>query len=1080
MKSMRRVAPFLACLIASLATAAVLTPTATPGIEAVTVAGERVSPTEFNGDMRRLPRAAADASRQKYSRPRRDGPNLRPPPLASVIASTAAPVTPGAGSAPMPAPLQNFPGISFNDACAGGRCGGGWPPDTNGDVGPNHYIQAVNQAFGIYSKSGATLAALTEDQLWSASGSSPCNGSSQGDPIVIYDAQADRWILTQIAFGTVAGNPVAPFYQCIAVSKSGDPVAGGWYFYALRVDPGGPGVPPVGAFNDYPKFGIWTDCLYMSANEFKFPGENFIGTMFASFKRSDLYAGLPLTWSLGFIANPDGPFTMIPANLSGRAAAHVPPGTPSYYVSESTTDFAYEVRTFVPGTTCGAGGLLSSPVAIKQESYDFNLANAPQPNTSTTLDTIGDRLMQKVQYRKVGSKESLWVVHNVQTGSGRLAQQWAQLDVTGGVIATTAVQGGTFAPDAILHRWMGSLAVDAQGNMALGYSTSNESAPNFPSIAYAGRLASDPPNQLPQSETQLVAGAGSQTNNCGSAPCDRWGDYTAMSVDPVDDCTFWYTNQYYSSQANGSAGNWQTRIGAFKFAACTAARPPSTTSVTSSANPAFAGAPVTFAAGVTGASPTGTVNFTDGGTSIAGCAAVALTGSGNTRTATCTTTSLPTGSHMIGADYSGDGGNAPSGASLTQATVGTTPGTATVVANPYGALTVQGATLNLDTITGFTGNAVIQLGPVAGLPGVGAEIDFQSLNLGPGNTLTIRSGAAGQSVYVVNVDSNPSNIAGTLLGQGFSFRPPVLYVKNRNGITVSAGGGIYSDGLGMDALGASWTVGQGIVNQGTIEGTTNLELVGARINGGGEFHGDDIIVRTFGSANNPVNGAFFLQNGLKLMPGHSSGTGTVRLTINAYGSAPQFLNFNILANAAVWMPSAWPSGSTVPQNQQAVMPGGVRAPGVPDPAYGAGSMIVQSSGSLSLVDGGTGDFVFPGGIVLKAGTAIDFNGVLVNQGWTTSGRSFQGLFFEAPTIGNSKGLIQLYSNNLNWSNFSTFPTAYVRAFTLQRNSSGSASFAAADATAPHINTYSVAINAAALGQCWTCLQNMQPVNMYGP
>ena len=131
--------------------------------------------------------------------------------------------------------------------------------------------------------------------------------------------------------------------------------------------------------------------------------------------------------------------------------------------------------------------------------------------------------------------------------------QWAQINVTGGTIATTPVQQQIYTPDTTLYRWMGSLAVDSQGNMALGYSTSNGTAPNFPSIAYSGRLATDPLNTLPQTEVQMIAGAGSQNNNCGGAPCHRWGDYTAMSVDPADDCTFWYTNQYYSSQANGTA-----------------------------------------------------------------------------------------------------------------------------------------------------------------------------------------------------------------------------------------------------------------------------------------------------------------------------------------------------------------------------------------------------------------------------------------------------------------------------------------------------------------------------------------------
>ncbi len=176
--------------------------------------------------------------------------------------------------------------------------------------------------------------------------------------------------------------------------------------------------------------------------------------------------------------------------------------------------------------------------------------------------------MQKVQYRKVGSAESLWVAHNTRiTGNSNGSMQWAQIDVTGGTVATTPVQQGFHSPDTTLYRWMGSIAADKDGNVALGYSTSNGTSPNFPSIVYAGRLAGDPLNTLPQTETTLIAGGGSQNNSCGG-PCDRWGDYSAMSVDPVDDCTFWYTNEYYPDQTAGNAGNWHTRIGSFKFPSC--------------------------------------------------------------------------------------------------------------------------------------------------------------------------------------------------------------------------------------------------------------------------------------------------------------------------------------------------------------------------------------------------------------------------------------------------------------------------------------------------------------------------------
>ncbi len=342
----------------------------------------------------------------------------------------------------MPSPLQDFGGLNFSDSCTGGQCGAGWPPDTNGDVGLNHYIEAVNDAYAIYSKTGTLLASFTENSLWSGAGATPCNGNSSGDTVVLYDTLADRWILTHFAFATSGNTPVAPFYECIAVSKTGDPVTGGWWLYAIRTDTGASGEPPLSTLNDYPKFGLWTDCLYYAANGFAEPGGTFEGTEYGSFSRSDMYSGAPLTAALGFISNTTDPFTMIPSNLRGTApGALPPPGTPNYFVSESQTAFAFEVRKFAAGTNCGGGGTLSTATNVSQASYTTVPGIVvPQPNTSNKLDAIDDRLMQKVQYRKVGSAESLWVVHNVQDKGATVRPQWAQIDVTGGTIATTPVQ----------------------------------------------------------------------------------------------------------------------------------------------------------------------------------------------------------------------------------------------------------------------------------------------------------------------------------------------------------------------------------------------------------------------------------------------------------------------------------------------------------------------------------------------------------------------------------------------------------------------------------------------------------------
>ncbi len=569
-------------------------------VEARTAPISSVTPGQYNGDVRDLPAITFTTPRyyhmwNEFEEPMR---------LKPATQGTNGPSTPPLVEqlAPMPAPSANFAGIGFSDSISGDQAGAGWPPDTNGDVGPTVYIQAVNDAFGIYNKTGTQLAAFTEDQLWSVSGlpsNNPCFNNNEGDPVVLHDTQADRWVLTNFGFAfDGSGNPVAPFYQCIAVSQTSDPVAGGWYFYAVQMDTGVNGAPPANTFNDYGKFGIWTDCLYMGANGFDNSAGSYAGAIFAAFSRNAIYAGQTLDGtnsSIGFLSGSSAPFAMFPANLLGTSAASQPPtGTPEYFV-DASQGTGWEVRKFVAGTTaCGAGSSLSTATVVSQTFYGYPVINPAnyttdmvgQKSTANKLDSLGDRIMQKVQYRKVGAAESLWVVHTTcgptsdtngacATSTTTTQPQWAQIKVTGGTIATAPVQQQIFAPDTTYYRWMGSLAVDNQGNMALGYSKSRPGSTATalnPSIFYAGRKVTDTLGQLPQTEVALATGGGSQTRKIGTplAFISRWGDYSAMSVDPADDCTCWYTNEYYVNQTQGTAGNWQTRIGSFKFPGCVA------------------------------------------------------------------------------------------------------------------------------------------------------------------------------------------------------------------------------------------------------------------------------------------------------------------------------------------------------------------------------------------------------------------------------------------------------------------------------------------------------------------------------
>jgi len=404
------------------------------------------------------------------------------------------------------------------------------------------------------------------------------------------------------------------------------------------------------------------------------------------------------------------------------------------------------------------------------------------------------------------------------------------------------------------------------------------------------------------------------------------------------------------------------------------------------------------------------------------------------------------------------------------------PGNGTVAANPFGSLLVTGATLVGNALSNFQSAALLQLGST---PGNGANvlrIDFQGLNLAAGNSLTIRSGAANQRVELVNVNGNATTIAGTLKAEGNNGAPPpVVTLRNPNGVNVATGGSLLGPG-GLVVSGLStWTVGQAVSNAGTIDGGPRLEVQGYKINGGGAFKGNVIALSTPTFANNPVNGAFFLDNGLHLHP--SSGQ-DVALTLHAYGAAPQVLNVKIHGNGVVWMPSAWGPGVTTPPNNAVIPPGGTRAPGTPEPAYGGGSMIVQATGTLRVDNTLTNDFVFPGAIALKALGELDLNGVVINQGWTITGKQFQGVFFESPSIVSPVGNIQVLTNNPNWINFSTQPKQHVRTWSLTGDGSGGAGYVVADAFAPHLNTYSATIQAAANGECWTCLINTAPVDMY--
>ena len=447
----------------------------------------------------------------------------------------------------MPAPLQNFEGIHNID--------GMLPPDTQGDVGPNHYVQWVNLSFAIWDKAGNLLdGPASGNTLWAGFGG-PCETTNDGDPVTLYDHLADRWLMSQFALPDLSKGP---YYECIAISQTADPT-GPWHRYEFLVS--------YTKMNDYPKLGVWPDGYYMTINQFT-GGSSWGGAGVFAFERDKMLLG-EIAQMIGFdLYNVDSDFGgMLPSDLDGPAP---PPGAPNYFVevddatwippTDAMRLWEFHVDWTTPAnSTFGLSGQPNAvvPVASFTPLCVNTLSCIPQPGTSTRLDGIGDRLMYRLAYRNMGSHESLVVNHTVDAGARRAGIRWYEVRDPGGT--PVIHQQGTYAPADGLHRWMGSIAMDSTGNIALGYSVSSDSV--YPSIRYTGRLVDDPLGIMGQGETDLVAGSGSQTHSAS-----RWGDYSTMSVDPVDDCTFWYTQEYV--ETTGSA-SWQTRIGSFRFPNCT-------------------------------------------------------------------------------------------------------------------------------------------------------------------------------------------------------------------------------------------------------------------------------------------------------------------------------------------------------------------------------------------------------------------------------------------------------------------------------------------------------------------------------
>ena len=507
-----------------------------------------------------VPGPSRDAALQTSTRPTKAGP-LQP--------------------AALPAPSLTFEGLDFTN---GSNVA---PPDTNGDVGPNDYVETVNNLVRVYDKNGNPRGPIFQQSSLFANLGGLCAASDKGDPVVLYDRMANRWLISQFGFtlnGANIGPP--PYHECIAISRTPDPT-GSYFLYDFTL--------PGTEFPDYPKFGVWPDGYYMTSNQFN-NGGPFDGTGAFGFDRQKMLVGNPtaglIYFNLNLTNNPEGVFGMLPSDQDGILPP--PAGAPNVFIYFTNTLFgdpADGLRLFnfhadftTPANSTFAESQTTYATPLALAAFDARIpggrAHVEQPppagnNTTDRLDSVGERMMFPLQYQNRNGVESLVSnftvnVSGVAPTSGATFQagfRYFELQRTGSNPYAVTEQA-TFAPGAGNgatgdNRWMGSAAADNQDNLAVGYSISGVTPGHNPSLNYAARAFNDPPGGLFQGEGTMFAGTGVQRGTS-----NRWGDYSSLHIDPSDDCTFWYADEYYTSTT--LTFNWQTRIGKFKFPTCTA------------------------------------------------------------------------------------------------------------------------------------------------------------------------------------------------------------------------------------------------------------------------------------------------------------------------------------------------------------------------------------------------------------------------------------------------------------------------------------------------------------------------------
>lgn len=508
---------------------------------------ERIEIRAANRPLTSLARAAeASEGRAFQPGPPREIPNYR---------GKGAPAAGGDRAGPDPA-LQNS--VGTGDVSLGaGTTGNGFdgaanyadngsvngyivtPPDTDGQIGGangQYFVQMINSLTTIFDRQGNRLVpAFASNAFWVGVGGN-CEPYNQGDPIVLYDEVANRWLVSQFAFPESFNS----FSQCVAISQTDDP-RGAFNRYEFSFDSIG--------FNDYPKHGIVSDSITLMANIFKPRGPffNYGGTFLGAMNKAAMYAGDPASL-IGFNIG-TGEFGFVAADRDG------PGDVPALFATAMSSASAFDIWQIDVDWNSGQASV-GQIAAVPITAFDSTLCSAsrgaciPQPNGGPALESLSDRLMHRLQVRDFGGYQSMLAAHTVDaTGNGVAGIRWYEFRKPDGG-AWGLHQEGTYAPADGQYRWMPSIAMNEAGDIGVGFLLGGPNT--YMSVAVTGQsAAASGSGEFDAAELVCVHGSGVHED------AGRSGDYSSTTVDPADGTTFWHTNEYV---AVSNQYSWNTYV----------------------------------------------------------------------------------------------------------------------------------------------------------------------------------------------------------------------------------------------------------------------------------------------------------------------------------------------------------------------------------------------------------------------------------------------------------------------------------------------------------------------------------------